>query len=514
MKGHTRAIRVAAFSPDGQKVATASRDTTARLWDAQTGRELHVLIAHSNVMRALAFSPDGTKLVTVAAEPVAHVWDTATGRQLFALKDQSSPLGRLAFSPDGRFLAAGSMGRSIRIWDAGTFQSLASWRTRAGIQALEFSPDGKRLVVVASDFTSEFVPPSIEIWDVETARLVLAMPGDSSIVLAAKFNPDGRLLGTTSVKGAARLREAFPWEEKFYPAGQSADRGSPDPQQIEHAGASKNLPSISPSQRAAAQESRGPGAPAPLLLERVQAYATEYWRTRLAAEDQARTSAATLLPPEPLRFPKSAWSARDANASRNLIDLSMHYNALLDVPWILLSHEAYLDNDLSNLSTGTLTLSNVLFDVRGLIRLDAITNTFFHGAIAIPYPVAVRDIQVGSKCRRIHVLHGAEDSVPDGTVICRYILHYADGSQHEIPVLYGRDVRAWWELDADINSQSDRGIVAWRGTNPAVAERGGQLRLYLSSFEIPRPDAEVKTIDLVSALTRCAPFLIALTIEP
>ena len=184
------------------------------------------------------------------------------------------------------------------------------------------------------------------------------------------------------------------------------------------------------------------------------------------------------------------------------------------MPWILITHEAYSDNDLCSLPTGTLTFSNIQFDVRGLIRLDAVTNSSLNGAIAISYPSAVRDIQIGAKCRRIHVLHGAEDSVPDGIVICRYVVRYADGSQHEIPVLYGRDVRNWWELDNDVNPQSDHGIVAWRGTNPAVADRGGHLRLYLSSFENPQPDVRVTTLELVSAETRAAPFLIALTIEP
>jgi hypothetical protein len=104
--------------------------------------------------------------------------------------------------------------------------------------------------------------------------------------------------------------------------------------------------------------------------------------------------------------------------------------------------------------------------------------------------------------------------VSDGTLLCRYILHYADGGRREIPVLYGRDVRDFWERDNDIKPESDRGVVVWRGSNPAVQARGCRLRLYQRTFDNPRPEVEIKSIDLVSARPRCVPILIALTIEP
>ena len=47
-----------------------------------------------------------------------------------------------------------------------------------------------------------------------------------------------------------------------------------------------------------------------------------------------------------------------------------------------------------------------------------------------------------------------------------------------------------------------------------MQEKGSTLRLYLSSYENPRPDVEVVSIDYVSAMTQAAPFLVAMTIEP
>src|SRR5262249_29613676 len=38
--GHTSALAEACFSPDGSRLATASYDRTARIWDARTGQQL------------------------------------------------------------------------------------------------------------------------------------------------------------------------------------------------------------------------------------------------------------------------------------------------------------------------------------------------------------------------------------------------------------------------------------------------------------------------------------------
>jgi hypothetical protein len=204
---------------------------------------------------------------------------------------------------------------------------------------------------------------------------------------------------------------------------------------------------------------------------------------------------------------------RESNLSTNLIDLSAHYNALLDVPWRLVLIEADYDQDLSKLPTGTGTFSNVTFDVRGLVRLNAAERLIPYEGPLNQFTNAALDIPIHAVFRRFHLLHGAEGIVPDGTVIARYVLRYADGVEREIPVQFGRDVRDWREADAGKQSADDRGIIAWRGT-AGPAKQGNPLRIYLTAFDNPRPDVEVKTIDLISNLTACAPFLIALTLEP
>ena len=64
-----------AFSPDGTRLATASWDKTARLWDARTGQPLLECKGHTDLVASVAFSPDGTWLATASQDKTARLWD-------------------------------------------------------------------------------------------------------------------------------------------------------------------------------------------------------------------------------------------------------------------------------------------------------------------------------------------------------------------------------------------------------------------------------------------------------
>ncbi|NCR87645.1 MAG: hypothetical protein GPI90_25065, partial [Microcystis aeruginosa K13-05] len=64
----------AAFSPDGKRIVTASWDNTARVWDAETGREIASLNGHQKAVITAAFSPDGKRIVTASSDGTVRVW--------------------------------------------------------------------------------------------------------------------------------------------------------------------------------------------------------------------------------------------------------------------------------------------------------------------------------------------------------------------------------------------------------------------------------------------------------
>ena len=77
---HEDAVYSAQFSPDGQRVVTASADKTARLWDALTGKPIGEPMKHEARVNSAQFSPDGQRVVTASADNTARLWDALTGK--------------------------------------------------------------------------------------------------------------------------------------------------------------------------------------------------------------------------------------------------------------------------------------------------------------------------------------------------------------------------------------------------------------------------------------------------
>jgi serine/threonine protein kinase/WD40 repeat protein/tetratricopeptide (TPR) repeat protein len=197
--------------------------------------------------------------------------------------------------------------------------------------------------------------------------------------------------------------------------------------------------------------------------------------------------------------------ARDKQAKPNLIDLSPWYNTALTENW----HTGDQGHSLTNLPTGIQSFNGIAFDVRGAIHLSGIQLARYRS----DYPQRVDAIPLGSKLGRLHVLHAASWSVPDGTEIGHFILHYADGQEEKIPIRYGLEVRDWW-FGLEDGPATAALKPAWVGGNSLASQRAAGLRLFVSSWPNPRPQAALSTLDYVSAGTDSAPFLVAITTEP
>ena len=97
LNGHGHFVRSAAFSSDGKRVVTGSEDRTAKIWDAASGTELLTLKGHGSdalppafspnlwVVYSVAFSPDGKRVVTGSVDTTAKIWDVETGKELLTL---------------------------------------------------------------------------------------------------------------------------------------------------------------------------------------------------------------------------------------------------------------------------------------------------------------------------------------------------------------------------------------------------------------------------------------------
>ena len=124
-------LRVPASSASGSTLpgltlATASHDRTAKVWDAESCRELWSLAAQPDRINGVAFSPDGARLATAGRDGTVALWDAASGR---ANRNPARPQG---ICRRGRFqlrrpLAGDGGGRrsdqregppgEVRVWD-------------------------------------------------------------------------------------------------------------------------------------------------------------------------------------------------------------------------------------------------------------------------------------------------------------------------------------------------------------------------------------------------------------
>jgi len=235
--GHTGGVGSAVFSPDGGRVATASSDRTARIWDASTGREIAVLSGHTDRVRCVTFSPDGRQLATAANDKTARVWDAATGETIMVLRGHTEVLTWVAFSPDGRRLVTASHDKTARIWDAATGRQLTLLSGHTGlVTSAVFSPDGRRVATSSFDKTAR-------IWDAATGRAITELRGHAQMVTSVAFSSDARRIVTGSGDKTARTWDAETGQQIMvlkHPDSVEAAAFSPDDQRIATASADRN----------------------------------------------------------------------------------------------------------------------------------------------------------------------------------------------------------------------------------------------------------------------------------
>jgi hypothetical protein len=195
---------------------------------------------------------------------------------------------------------------------------------------------------------------------------------------------------------------------------------------------------------------------------------------------------------------------RSRQANQDLIDLTDYYTTSLDEDWL-----GKPGANLSLLPKGVQVFAEAAFDVRGLIQLAGKQTSKDTG---IDFPRVVKGIEINCKGRKLHFLHGTAWRSEEDAKIGEYVLHYANGQTRSIPIVYQRNVSDWWIQEGDpIPTNAD---IAWTGENEASHKPGYHIQIFSFRANNPFPNEEIKTIDFVSAMTRSAPFLIGITVEP
>ncbi len=211
---HDGPVTALAFSPDGATLATGSQDGKLRNWNAVSGNELGHPIAHNAPIVAVRFSPDGSLIATASRAPGPHLWKAATGKPVMLRGGADSPVGSIAFSSAGDLLAAVRDDGRMLCWNTRTGRPIDVTMGHAAATCVAFRPDGSTILTGCRDGKAR-------LWDLIGATNAREFSLPAAVVLV-EFNPAGGVIATACADGTARL-----WHlELGQPIGESMVQGA------------------------------------------------------------------------------------------------------------------------------------------------------------------------------------------------------------------------------------------------------------------------------------------------
>jgi len=204
-EGHTAAVNCCAVSPDGKFCISGSSDNTLRLWDSASGKCVCIfgeddellfeeddeisddtVDAHSGSVTCAAISPCGKYCISGSSDNTLRLWEAASGKCLHIFREYNDIISCCAVSPDGKFCVSGSLDKTLRLWDLNTKECLRSFEGHSdSVYAIVFCPDGKHILSGSWD-------RSLRLWDTASGKCLYMFTGDMNAVESAAVSPDGR----------------------------------------------------------------------------------------------------------------------------------------------------------------------------------------------------------------------------------------------------------------------------------------------------------------------------------
>ncbi|WP_448265303.1 WD40 domain-containing protein [Nostoc sp. DSM 114159] len=195
LSGHEDVVNSVSFSPDSQIIASASQDRTIKLWSRE-GQLLATLLGHQGVVNSVSFSPDGQVIASASTDKTVKLW-SRDGKLLKTLQAHDGAVLSVAWSNDGQTLASGSADKTAKLWsrDGKLLKTLQGHED--AVKSVAWSPDGKTIASASLDQT-------IKLWNLE-GKLLRTLSGHSAGVTSVSFSRDGNTIASASTDETIKL---------------------------------------------------------------------------------------------------------------------------------------------------------------------------------------------------------------------------------------------------------------------------------------------------------------------
>ncbi len=188
LRGHTDSIGRIAWSPDGQTLASPSRDKTIRLWNVKTGECLRTLERH-NGARSVVFDPKGSILASGNMDNTIKLWDVETGECMRTLRGHNEDVHSVVFDPKGCILASGSSDATVKLWDVETCECLRTLELGGGVYSIAFDLEGQTLASADLDGI-------VKLWKPASGKPLHTLKRHRGTVWSVAFGPTGQALAS------------------------------------------------------------------------------------------------------------------------------------------------------------------------------------------------------------------------------------------------------------------------------------------------------------------------------
>jgi WD40 repeat protein len=196
LQGHSGPVKGVAVNHDGTQVASASADTTVRLWNLAKGGDSTVLLGHDNAVNGVAFDASGTLLVSCSADATVRLWNAPKAEVRHIFEGHSDEVTCIVVTPDLRIIS-GSRDTSLRLWNTGKADGILG-RHDDWLRDVTVSLDGMLLASASKDGT-------VALWSLDMLKQILRLSAHTGGVDSVSFSPDAQLLATGGRDNAIRL---------------------------------------------------------------------------------------------------------------------------------------------------------------------------------------------------------------------------------------------------------------------------------------------------------------------